>query len=61
MPKWPNMRWGAVTNMQPTMANLKYLAKIMPSDQKWHTLFAEPDAVHIDNHTIRKKTMESMT
>lgn len=61
MPKIPGMKWGALTNVYPTNAKLKQLNRLLPHDKKWHTVFEEPNQVHVDGVTIRRKTALSMT
>lgn len=61
LPKIEGMAWGAVTNMEPTVANLRYLLKAMPHDEKWHAIFESPESVHIDGREIRRRTADSMT
>lgn len=61
MPKIHGMQWGAVTNLSPTVANLKELDKLLKHDSKWHLVINDEDQVHVDGITIRRKTMESMT
>lgn len=61
MPKIPNMRWGAVTNLSPTMQTLKDLNRMLAHDGKWHSVIKGDHATHIDGIPIVKKTPESMT
>ena len=41
MPKMPDMKWGALTNMRPTNAKLNEMNRLLPHDSKWHLLFEE--------------------
>jgi len=61
MPKIPNMRWGALTNVYPTNAKLQELNRLLPHDGKWHTVFESKGMVDVDGYSIRRKTAESMT
>ena len=61
MPKIPSMRWGALTNIQPTNAKIEQMNKLLPHDKKWNLLFEEKDQVNVDGVTIRRKTLDSMT
>jgi len=61
MPKIPNMKWGALTNVYPTNAKLNQINKMIPHDKKWHSIFEEQDQVNIDGVTIRRKSLDSMT
>lgn len=61
MPKIPNMRWGVLTNAFPTPAKIKEINKTIVHDGKWHTIFEEPNQVHIDGITVRRRTEDSLT
>jgi len=61
MPKIPGLICGAVTNVQPTIANINEMFRILPKDKKWHTLFETPGSTTVDGKTILRKTRESMT
>ncbi len=61
MPKIKGMRWGAVTNTSPTIAKFNEINRILPHDGKWHTIFEEPELVHIDGIAVRRKLADSMT
>jgi len=61
MPKIPNMRGGVLTNAFPTPAKLKEINKTIAHDGKWHTIFEEPNQVHIDGITVRRRTEDSLT
>ena len=61
MPKIPNMRWGAVTNVFPTNAKITELNRLLPHNKKWHTVFESENSVDVDGISIRRKTRESMT
>ncbi len=61
MPKIPDMKWGAVTNMYPTNAKIKMMNEIFPPNGRWHTVLEEQNQVHIDGKTIRRRTAKSMT
>lgn len=61
MPKVPDMKWGALTNIYPTNAKLEEMNRLLPHDKKWHILFEEKDQVNVDGVPIRRKTLDSMT
>jgi len=61
MPKMPDMKWGALTNMRPTNAKLNEMNRLLPHDSKWHLLFEEEDQVNVDGVPIRRKNLDSMT
>jgi len=61
MPKMPDMKWGALTNMRPTNAKLNEMNRLLPHDSKWHLLFEEEDQVNVDGVPIRRKTLDSLT
>lgn len=61
MPKVPNMRWGALTNMYPTNAKIEEMNRLLPHDSKWHMLYEEEDQVNVDGVQIRRKNLDSMT
>ena len=61
MPKIEGLRWAAITNIAPTVANLKQIDKIMPKDGKWHELFETPKEMIIDGVSVRTRTADSMT
>lgn len=61
MPKIPGLRWGAVTNLSPTLANLNQLNKMLKHDGKWHSIIKGDHAVHVDGIPIVQKKLESMT
>jgi hypothetical protein len=61
MPKMPDMKWGALTNMRPTNAKLNEMNRLLPHDSKWHLLFEEEDQVNVDGIPIRRKNLDSMT
>lgn len=61
MPKIPGLKWGIVTNARIGSAQLEDLIKLMPHDEKWHTLWEGPNEVNMDGKTIRRRSMESMT
>lgn len=61
MPKIPGMRWGAVTNLSPTIQNLKQLNAMLPHDTKWHKVLNTKHSVIVDDIPIVKKSRDSMT
>ncbi len=61
MPKIPNMRWGALTNMPPTNKKVEEMNQIFPANGKWHTVFEEQDQVTVDGKRIWKKNPDSWT
>ena len=61
LPKVPDMKWGAMTNIHPTNAKLKEMNRLLPHDSKWHLLFEEEDQVNVDGVPIKRKTLDSMT
>lgn len=61
MPKVPDMKWGALTNIYPTNAKLEEMNRLLPHDKKWHLLFEEKEQVNVDGVPIRRKTLDSMT
>jgi hypothetical protein len=61
MPKMPDMKWGALTNIRPTNAKLNEMNRLLPHDSKWHLLFEEEDQVNVDGIPIRRKNLDSMT
>lgn len=61
MPKMPDMKWGALTNIHPTNAKLNEINRLLPHDSKWHLLFEEEDQVNVDGIPIRRKNLDSMT
>ena len=61
MPKVPNMKWGALTNMPPTRDRVKEPDRVLPGNGRWHTIFEEPDQVTIDGATVRKKDPSKWT
>jgi len=61
LPKIPNMRWGALTNLYPTNQNIKKLDQTLKHDGNWHTVFDTPTSTIIDDIPIIKKKPDSMT
>ncbi len=61
MPKVPDMKWGALTNIYPTNAKIQEINRLLPHDRNWHLLFEEKDQVNVDGVPIRRKTLDSMT
>ena len=61
MPKIDNMRWGALTNMPPTMHRIRDMDRIFPHNGRWHTVLEDQDSVTIDGTQIRKKNPEKWT
>jgi hypothetical protein len=61
LPKIPNMKWGALTNVYPTNAKINELNKFLPHDGKWHTVLESKEMVDVDGITIRRKSADSMT
>lgn len=61
MPKIPGMRWGVVTNLSPTLANINELNRMLKHDGQWHSVINEERQVHVDGVTVRHRTPESMT
>ena len=61
MPKVPNMKWGALTNVFPTNDKIKEMDKLFPHDGKWHTVFEEPEQVFVDGVRIWKKDAERLS
>jgi len=63
MPKFSNMKWGAVMNWQLSNAEVSELVRRppFPADKRWHTMFQDENNIYVDNVTIRKRSAESMT
>ncbi len=61
MPKMPDMKWGALTNIRPTNAKLNEMNRFLPHDSKWHLLFEEEGQVNVDGVPVRRKNLDSMT
>jgi len=61
LPKIPNMKWGALTNMPPTNSTIKELNKLLPNDGRWHSILGSKDSVDVDGITIRKHTKDRWT
>ncbi len=61
LPKIPDMRWGALTNISPTNAKLEEINRLLPHDKKWHLLYEEKNQLSVDGVTIRRKNADSMT
>ena len=61
LPKIPGMRFGAVTNLEPSVTNVNELLNVMPRDGKWHTLFEGNQEMMIDGVSVRRRTADSMT
>lgn len=61
MPRIPNMKWGALTNLRPTPRRVEEMSNIFPANGKWHTVFDEKDQVTIDGKRIWKKNLEDWT
>ncbi len=61
MPKIPDMRWGALTNMPPTSGKILEMNKMFPHDGRWHTVFEEARQVFVDGIRIRKNDPDSWT
>ncbi len=63
MPKFPNMKWGALMNWQLSNAEVSELVRRppFPEDKRWHTMFQDENNIYVDNITIRKRSAESMT
>lgn len=61
MPKIPNMKWGALTNLPPTNKKVEEMNQIFPNNGKWHTVFEEKDQVTVDGKRIWKKSPDSWT
>ena len=61
LPKIPDMKWGALTNIYPTNAKLEEINRLLPHDKKWHLLYEEKNQVNVDGVPIRRKTLDSMT
>jgi len=61
MPKFPNMKWGALTNAYPTNDKIKEMDKLFPHDGRWHTVFEEPEQVFVDGVRIWKKDADRLS
>ena len=61
MSKIPNMRWGAITNINPSIATINELNRTLKHDGKWHSVIQGDHAMHIDGIPIMQKKVESMT
>ena len=61
LPKIPDMKWGALTNIYPTNAKLEEINRLLPHDKKWHLLYEEKNQLNVDGVPIRRKTLDSMT
>ena len=61
LPKVDNMRWGALTNMPPTMHRIRYMDRMFPDNGRWHTVFEDDSSVMIDGHEVRKQDPERWT
>lgn len=61
MPKIPGLKWGAVTNLSPTLANINQLNKMLKHDGLWHTVINDENQVHVDGITIPRRTTDSLT
>ena len=61
MPKFPNMKWGALTNAFPTNDKIKEMDKLFPHDGRWHTVFEEPEQVFVDGVRIWKKDADRLS
>jgi hypothetical protein len=61
MPKIPNMRWGAVTNLSPTLQTIHMLDQALKHDHKWHTVLDTKHSTIIDGIAVVKKSKESMS
>ena len=61
LPKIPNMRWGALTNLYPTNENIRKIDRQLKHDGRWHKVLETPDSTIIDDIAIVKKKPESMT
>ena len=56
MPKIPNMKWGALTNVRPTPSKVTEMDKIFPTNGKWHTVFEEENSVFIWKTDLEKRS-----
>ena len=61
MPRIPNMRWGALTNVRPTRSRIAEMNSIFPDNGRWHTILEEQDQVTIDGRRVWKKGAEAWT
>jgi hypothetical protein len=61
MPQIPGLRWGALTNLNPTLANINQLNQMLKHDGNCHSVIQGDKAMHIDGIPIVRKTLESMT
>lgn len=61
MPRFPNMRWGALMNKMPSNKKVKEMNRLFPHDGKWHTVFEEEKQVFVDGVGIWKKDPKDWT
>ena len=55
LPRIPNMKWGALTNMPPTHHKLEEMNRLFPHNGRWHTLFEDREKTYVDGKIIWKK------
>lgn len=60
MPKIPGMKWGALTNFEPSNHDIQEMDKQFAHDGKWHSILNESDKDSkgkiIDGYYMRKPT-----
>lgn len=68
MPKFPNMRWGALFNWRPKDAEIDSFLRHppFPDDRRWHTVqrdISDKDSkyVIVDGHPIRQADDSKLT
>lgn len=61
MPKIPGLKWGALTNLPPTLDTIERLHKSLKHDGRWHTVFKTDHGMNIDGVSVIRKTRDSMT
>jgi len=61
MPRVPNMRWGALTNVKPTRGRLEEMRRIFPDNGRWHTVLEGPESVTIDGRRVERRGAEALT
>lgn len=61
LPPVPNMKWGALTNVPPTLGRVREMDRVFPANGRWHTVFEDAEKVRVDGAVIWKKSPESWT
>lgn len=53
--------WGVISNLPRTNATIQEINRLLPHDNKWHSILGTKDFVDVDGITIRKHTKDRWT